>query len=154
MTADSSTPFVDPDTVRVPSGLGPLHFASRGDQVGPEYHARYWALTEEGVQVGLLDVSYLGKQAAIQWIEVPETYRRQGVASALAQRVRNESPVIELLTLGDVVSPEGAAFVGSGRRSHFGAPDPDVQPPLAALDAEPDPRPDRPRSVGGYTLDL
>ena len=114
--------YVDPNTVAIDTALGPVTFLSRGDAVGPEYHAIYHAQLGDGTVVGRAHVSHLGDEAAVQHIEVEPQYRRKGVARALLARVQAENPEATVTTLGDVVTPEGAFLGVPGRRRPGDAP--------------------------------
>jgi ribosomal protein S18 acetylase RimI-like enzyme len=117
-SVEEPEPYVDPNTIPIQTGIGPVTFQSvGGDQIGPEYHANYVAVNDQGINVGYVSVAYMGDTAAIKMIEVHPDYRRKGVASALIERVRREKEGVQIETLGDVETEEGRAFIAAGRRS-------------------------------------
>lgn len=87
-----------------------LGYTSGGDAVGPEYLGYIVALLG-GEQVGRLDYTYLEGELGIRYVQVDPGCRREGIATALLGRLREDEPLAEVFFFGDFLTDEGRAWV-------------------------------------------
>jgi len=92
-----------------------LKFETGGDAVGSEYHGYIRAIDKKtGKQVGYVDYSYYGGEWAIDMIETDKDHKRQGVATALIDRMKDDfSEGDELTMQGNFATDEGKAFMSA-----------------------------------------
>lgn len=97
------TPNLHFELVRVPGGHGADDYE---DDKGPAYTLRAW----RDEVVGELDINIKNRGALlwVRWIEVPEAWRRQGIARALLAEAQRLFPGADVDTGG--VTEEGQDF--------------------------------------------
>lgn len=100
-----------------------LSFSTGGDQIGPEYHG-YHVAFDGDKQVGKLDYTYLNGENGIRMVEVDPAYRRQGIADALLERLKQEDPNTPIYSQGDYNTPEGQVWLDKHGISQWNDEDP------------------------------
>lgn len=82
---------------------------------GPDLYQHEYRITATiaGRPVGHLAFSVLGGEAHVGWVEVPKRFRRQGIGSALYNRLYMFAAHEKLRVVHGQTTPEGAALVGS-----------------------------------------
>jgi ribosomal protein S18 acetylase RimI-like enzyme len=89
-------------------------FETGGDVNGPEYMG--WVKAKDpktGKTIGSVSYSNWNGETAIQMIEVDPKYQRQGVATALVQKLREDMPDDKVTMLGDYATEAGQALMKS-----------------------------------------
>ena len=82
-----------------------------GDSSGQgQYDQTLVAKNKSGKIVGRVTVSYYDDEAYIKWVEVPEKYRRMGVATKMYKYIESQNKGKPVKRFGGVSTPEGLAF--------------------------------------------
>lgn len=95
--------------VKVPEGIT-ISDVDIFDSRQGESFGRVIATDKDGKVVGSVDFSEFDDEIAIKFIEVVPELRREGIATALRNKIKEEFPESEIVTFGDIETEEGAAF--------------------------------------------
>jgi hypothetical protein len=87
-----------------------LEFTTGGDAVGQEYQG-YIIAVSRGREIGRLDYTYFDGELGIRMIQVNDGLRREGVATALLERMKEEDPDCPVFSFGNVMTPDGKAWL-------------------------------------------
>lgn len=102
-------PFRDITLLHTDTPLGRVGFSTRGD-AGPDnsYYESVFAVTDDaGETVGKLDLVHHEGRVSIEMVEVPEQYRRNGIATTMLDAVKH--------TYGDKVDVAGDFATDAGQ---------------------------------------
>lgn len=89
-----------------------VSFVATGDQLGDQYDETLWAYyrdaDEKPVELGRIDYTLWQGELRVKMVEVPDSYRRMGYATALYDEAQRRNPNFKLQE--SMTTPDGTAF--------------------------------------------